>query len=95
MYTFPVLGSEKLTTAKAFWMQQITSLCPKDMPVSRLILDNIDDLQSDQTLIAYADTLFPCVYDDFVSTAKSVFDSGTQKRIAASAGIQIQKALPA
>lgn len=31
-----------------------------------------DDLQSDQTLISYADTLFPCVYDDFVSTAKSV-----------------------
>ena len=31
-----------------------------------------DDLQSDQTLTAYADTLFPCVYDDFVSTAKSV-----------------------
>lgn len=31
-----------------------------------------DDLVSDQTLTEYADTLLPCVYDDFIGTAKEV-----------------------
>lgn len=31
-----------------------------------------DDLLSDETLTAYADTLVPCVYDNFVSAAKGV-----------------------
>ncbi|MBR6825441.1 MAG: XRE family transcriptional regulator [Oscillospiraceae bacterium] len=31
-----------------------------------------DDLQSEQTLTTYADTLLPCVYDDFVTAAKQV-----------------------
>ena len=31
-----------------------------------------DDLASDETLKQYADTLFPCVYDDFVASAKKV-----------------------
>ena len=31
-----------------------------------------DDLESEQTLTAYADTLLPCVYDDFFGTAKKV-----------------------
>lgn len=31
-----------------------------------------DDLESDETLTRYANTLFPCVYDDFVSAAKDV-----------------------
>lgn len=35
-----------------------------------------DDLESDAALAAYADTLEPCVYDDFLGTAKSVL---TQK----------------
>lgn len=30
------------------------------------------DLLSTQTLTEYADSLFPCVYDDFVATAKTV-----------------------
>lgn len=30
----------------------------------------VDDLESDETLTRYANTLFPCVYDDFVSAAK-------------------------
>lgn len=29
-----------------------------------------DDLESDGALTAYADTLVPCVYDDFIGTAK-------------------------
>lgn len=29
-----------------------------------------DDLTSEQTLSAYADTLLPCVYDDFLGTAR-------------------------
>ena len=35
-----------------------------------------DDLESDEALKAYADTLLPCVYDDFIGTAKTVL---TQK----------------
>ena len=35
-----------------------------------------DDLESDKALKAYADTLLPCVYDDFIGTAKTVL---TQK----------------
>lgn len=31
-----------------------------------------DDMTSDKALKAYADTLLPCVYDDFVGTAKKV-----------------------
>ena len=31
-----------------------------------------DDLASDKTLSDYADTLVPCVYDDFIGTAKNV-----------------------
>ena len=31
-----------------------------------------DDLESDEKLTAYAETLFPCVYDDFIATAKEV-----------------------
>ena len=31
-----------------------------------------DDLSSDEALKAYADTLLPCVYDDFVASAKKV-----------------------
>lgn len=31
-----------------------------------------DDLESEQTLAAYADTLLPCVYDDFIGTARKV-----------------------
>lgn len=30
----------------------------------------VDDFQSDEMLTRYANTLFPCVYDDFVSAAK-------------------------
>lgn len=35
-----------------------------------------DDLENDEALKAYADTLLPCVYDDFIGTAKTVL---TQK----------------
>ena len=35
-----------------------------------------DDLENDKALKAYADTLLPCVYDDFIGTAKTVL---TQK----------------
>jgi hypothetical protein len=31
-----------------------------------------DDLESEQALDAYADTLMPCLYDGFISTAKEV-----------------------
>lgn len=31
-----------------------------------------DDLESDEALSAYADTLFPCVYDDFIAAAGKV-----------------------
>lgn len=31
-----------------------------------------DDLASAQALAAYADTLYPCVYDDFIDTARAV-----------------------
>ncbi len=31
-----------------------------------------DDFENDETLKAYADTLLPCVYDDFIGTAKTV-----------------------
>jgi hypothetical protein len=31
-----------------------------------------DDLESDKALSAYAETLVPCVYDDFIGTAKKV-----------------------
>ena len=34
-----------------------------------------DDLVSDKTLSEYADTLVPCVYDDFIGTAKNVLNS--------------------
>ena len=32
----------------------------------------LDDLESDDTLSMYAETLYPCVYDDFTSDAKKV-----------------------
>ncbi len=32
----------------------------------------MDDLESDEKLTEYADTLLPCVYDDFIGTAKNV-----------------------
>ncbi len=35
-----------------------------------------DDLETDEALTSYANTLLPCVYDDFIGTAKSVL---TQK----------------
>ncbi len=35
-----------------------------------------DDLENDEALKAYADTLLPCVYDDFIGTAKTAL---TQK----------------
>ena len=31
-----------------------------------------DDLESEKALSAYAETLVPCVYDDFIGTAKKV-----------------------
>ena len=31
-----------------------------------------DDFVSEETLSAYAETLLPCVYDDFIGTAKAV-----------------------
>ena len=31
-----------------------------------------DDLENDEALKAYADTLLPCVYDDFIGTAKTI-----------------------
>lgn len=31
-----------------------------------------DDLASEEALVAYVDTLLPCVYDDFIGTAKAV-----------------------
>ncbi len=31
-----------------------------------------DDLASDEALTSYAETLYPCVYDDFIGTAKEV-----------------------
>lgn len=31
-----------------------------------------DDFESDKTLSSYVDTLLPCVYDDFIGTAKKV-----------------------
>ena len=38
-----------------------------------------DDLQSNDTLTSYADTLLPCVYDDFVSAAKEVLTPAHQE----------------
>lgn len=38
-----------------------------------------DDLVSDESLTAYADTLVPCVYGDFVSAAKSVLTQEHRK----------------
>ncbi|MDO5417989.1 MAG: XRE family transcriptional regulator [Lachnospiraceae bacterium] len=35
----------------------------------------LDDLESDEAFSAYADTLMPCVYDDFLGTAKKVLTS--------------------
>ena len=34
-----------------------------------------DDFASEETLSAYAETLLPCVYDDFIGTAKAVLTS--------------------
>lgn len=34
-----------------------------------------DDLESEAALTAYAETLLPCVYDDFIGTARSVLTS--------------------
>lgn len=34
-----------------------------------------DDFENDETLKSYADTLLPCVYDDFMGTAKKVLTS--------------------
>lgn len=31
-----------------------------------------DDLELDEKLTAYAETLLPCVYDEFIATAKGV-----------------------
>lgn len=38
-----------------------------------------DDLKSNETIDAYADTLVPCVYDDFIGTAKSVLTAEHRK----------------
>lgn len=38
-------------------------------------LEGRDDLVSDKALSDYADTLVPCVYDDFIGTAKQVLSS--------------------
>ncbi len=38
-----------------------------------------DDLKSDDSLKAYADTLMPCVYDDFIGTAKGVLTAEHRK----------------
>lgn len=40
-----------------------------------------DDLFSDETLKKYADTRLPCVYDDFVGTAKQVLTSEHKLRL--------------
>lgn len=39
----------------------------------------IDDLESTETLSMYADTMYPCVYDDFVTCAKEVLTSDHRK----------------
>ena len=39
----------------------------------------IDDLESTETLSLYADTMYPCVYDDFVTCAKEVLTSDHRK----------------
>lgn len=50
---------------------QIVSLAPLfDHGNSLFNLAGQDDFVSDESLTAYAETLFPCVYDDFVETAK-------------------------
>lgn len=38
-----------------------------------------DDLESDTALSAYADTLLPCTYDDFIGTAKKVMTDEHRK----------------
>lgn len=38
-----------------------------------------DNLESYQNLKAYSDTLLPCVYDDFIGTAKQVMTNEHQK----------------
>lgn len=40
-----------------------------------------DDLESEQTLSAYAETLVPCVYDNFIGTAKKVLTPKHRKRL--------------
>lgn len=40
-----------------------------------------DDLESIENLSAYADTLFPCVYDDFIGTAKAVLTSEYREKL--------------
>ena len=40
-----------------------------------------DDLESIENLSAYADTLFPCVYDDFIGTAKAVLTSEHREKL--------------
>lgn len=40
-----------------------------------------DDLESDQSLDKYAQSLLPCVYDDFIGTAKSVLTKEYKEKI--------------
>jgi hypothetical protein len=39
------------------------------------------DMTSDETLAQYAETLLPCVYDDFISTAKEVLTAEHKERL--------------
>ena len=40
-----------------------------------------DDLESAEALKSYADTLLPCVYDDFIGTAKSILTQKHRERL--------------
>ena len=39
------------------------------------------DMTSDETLTQYAETLLPCVYDDFISTAKEILTAEHKERL--------------
>ena len=50
-----------------------------------------DDLESDETLTRYANTLFPCVYDDFISAAKGVLTPERKKGLRRLLGFKFKK----
>jgi len=50
-----------------------------------------DDLESEQTLKAYADTLLPCVYDDFVSSAKQILTPAHKEGLRHLLGFKFKK----